>query len=186
MDTVTLQFSTTDAWQSALIRRVCHSPFSHVDLVLPDGNMLGASDSPDAPVVSGNSHGVAIRPSNYQEFATRRRMIIETAKADAITAAAVLQLGKPFDGDALYAFLGSADPLTFDRDWRDPGKWFCAELVAAAFETGGHWLPEPLVWPLTRVSPTDLLLMFLWDRGFVNRREFWQPVPGLVLDSNER
>jgi hypothetical protein len=67
-----LLFSTSTAWQSAVIRRICHSPFSHLDVVLPDGNLLGSSDSPKAPHIEGNPRGVAVRPPEYQEFGIRR------------------------------------------------------------------------------------------------------------------
>jgi hypothetical protein len=37
-----IQFSTSTAFTSGIIRRLTHSPFSHVDFVLPDG-LLGVS-----------------------------------------------------------------------------------------------------------------------------------------------
>ena len=120
---VVLQFSTTvnsiANWYSILIRRICHSPFSHVDLVLPDGGLLGASDSPNTPVLEGNPRGVAVRPPDYEEFGLRCQAIIETPAADAVIAAARSQLGKPFDGGALDAFLSAFDVGAVDN-WRDP------------------------------------------------------------------
>ena len=73
---IKLQFSRSTELVSRLIAMACRSPFSHVDIVLPDGNLLGASDSPDAPVLEGNPKGVAIRPPNYQPFAIRRQALI--------------------------------------------------------------------------------------------------------------
>ena len=74
-DRLAIQFSTSKAWQSAVIRTVTHSPFSHVSIVLPDGTLLDSSDSPDAPVISGNPRGVAIRPSDYEAFGIKRQAI---------------------------------------------------------------------------------------------------------------
>ena len=187
--TITLQFSTTQSslgnWASALIRRMTHSPFSHVDIVTPDGHLLGASDSPDAPVIEGNPRGVAIRPQHYQAFGYRRRMIIQTGKAPPIYQAAYSQIGKPFDGDALQDFISDSFPGY--RDWRDTGHWFCAELAVWAFETGGYWLPmTELPWPKNRVSPSDLFLIFLMDANWLNRETFWDRIEGLSLDSKER
>lgn len=222
MNSISLQFSTSTAWQSAIIRILCGSPFSHVDLVLPDGNLLGASDSPEAPVIEGNPHGVAIRPPAYQEWGLSCTATLLTNNADAIIAAAKTQLGKPFDNAALHSFL--VDPLLpkdrlwmkqwvgskllagfsellvdhwlppqqiksflgqseMVKDWRDESAWFCAELVGYAFEAGGYWNPRKLDWPLKRLSPTDLLLVFAMDLNFINRNRFWS---GLEQALNQR
>jgi len=187
-DLLVLQFSTSEDsisnWGSALIRRMCHSPFSHIDLVLPDGNLLGASDHPDAPVVSGNPRGVAIRPPGYQPFGTRRQMIIRTKRAEAIRSAIMSQLGAPFDSSALLDFISDAFPGL--RDWRDSGTWFCAELIIWGFETGSYWAPKSLLWPKNRVSPTDIFLIFMFDPNWLNRDEFWSVIPGLKLGNKER
>jgi hypothetical protein len=220
--TLSLQFSTSTAWQSAVIRCLTHSPFSHVDIVLEDGNLLGASDSKDAPVIKGNPRGVAIRPPNYEQFGIKAVATVTTDKADAIVQAAMGQLGKAFDNSALWGFL--VDPLLPDdrtwmnqwmgsrllggladrlvehlvspyeiksfvghpgiisswagedksaKSWRDEGQWFCAELAAWVIESGGYWDPRKLGWPLSRISPTDLLLLFAVDDNFVNRNQFW-------------
>ena len=184
-----IQFSTTedslDNWASALIRRLTHSPFSHVDLVLPDGSLLGASDQgPTSPCIEGNQRGVAIRPPDYQRFGYRRQMILETDRAGAVIEAARTQLGKPFDNAALHDFL--SDKFPDYRDWRDPAAWFCAEFLTWAEEQGGYWANPPLLWPKTRVSPTDHLLLHLTDSRWVNRDTFWNPIPGLKLGSHER
>lgn len=184
-DKVVLQFSTSTSWQSALIRRACHSCFSHVDFVLEDGNMLGASDHEHGPCIAGSPRGVAIRPPDYQEFRIRRQMVIKTVKADDIIDYAMSQLKKPFDQDALYAFASDALPWQA-RDWRDPDKWFCAELCTAAFEIGGYWHPETLRWPKDRITPADLYLLFMWDPLWVNKSTFWDPIPGLKLGRSEK
>jgi hypothetical protein len=169
-------------WASPLIRRLCHSPFSHVDFVLPDGNLLGASNQgKGSPCIEGNPSGVAVRPPDYQPFGIRRNMIIETDKAQFILAAALSQLGKPFDNGALYRFL--SEGVAHTRDWRDPDMWFCAEMPPWAFERGAYWWPEELIWPKDRFTPTDLIMLFQMDPNFVNRKTFWDKVSDMV---NER
>lgn len=170
-------------WASGLIRRSCHSPFSHVDIQLEDGNLLGASDFPTAPVIKGNPRGVAIRPPNYQRFGYRRCMILATHRADDIRAIACTQIGKKFDNGALRGFI--SDKFPGERDWRLDDCWFCGELVAFALEVGGFWT-RPLIWPRNRVSPTDLILVLLMDERFINADRFWAPVPGLKMDEGER
>ena len=170
-------------WASGLIRRSCHSPFSDVDLVMRDGNMLGASDYLSAPVVTGNSRGVAIRPPEYGPFAYRRRMKIKTPRADDVIKIASTQLGKDFDNGSLWDMV--SDRFPGQRDWRMEGKWFCAELILWAMETGGLF-GGPLRWPKNRVSPTDIIMLLLTDERWINRDEFWHPVPGLTLGPNEK
>lgn len=179
MSEIALQFSTTvNSWGnrwSWVIRHFSHSPFSHVDMEMADGNLLGSSDSPDAPVVSGNPRGVAVRPPDYENYGRRCRMVIETAAADAVREIALTQLGKPFDNSALKGFLSDAMPG--QRDWRATDKWFCSELVVWSFETAGFWGQVLPVWPKDRISPSDMLMIFLFDRRWTNRSKFWTTSP---------
>jgi len=161
---------------------MCHSPFSHLDIVLPDGHLLGASDSPKAPVIEGNPRGVAIRPFDYQSFGYRRQMVLKTERADDIRAIAKTQLGKEFDNVGLREML--SDNFPGARNWRMDDNWFCAELVAFAMEAGGLF-GGPLLWPKNRVSPSDLLMLFLLDARWINQDIFWAPVPGLKLGPSE-
>lgn len=170
-------------WGSSLIRRTNHSPFSHVDIMMRDGNLLGASDNPNAPIVSGNPRGVALRPPDYQKFRYRRRMILETDRAEDIRQIALTQLGKGFDHGALGEFI--SDKFPGHRDWRLDEHWFCAEMVLWAMETGGFWERLPLLWPKNRASPTDILLVCLMDVRWLNRIMFWDPIPGLRLAPGE-
>lgn len=198
MDTVVFQFSTTASkpffwtgWNnraSYIIRCMGHSPFSHMDLVLADGTLLGASDSPNAPVIRGNPGGVAIRPFDYQEFGLRRQMILRTDYADKITEFCLAQVGKPFDSSALWNFLSPSLPGV--RDWRDPAIWYCSEMFVCAVENSGYFFhilgKNKLPWPKDRASPTDFLMIFMLDENWVNRDTFWQQIPGLKLDKWER
>ncbi len=171
-------------WAAPIIRRMSHSPFTHCDMMLEDGNMLGASDNFDAPVIKGNPRGVAVRPPDYQPFSYRRRVILKTERADDIRNIALTQVGKDFDNSGLKDFIGSSFPGM--RDWRLDNSWWCSELVTWAMEAGGFWQPRMLMWPKNRVTPTDLLLVLLMDDRWINREAFWLPVPGLKLDQNER
>jgi hypothetical protein len=172
-------------WASSLIRRTNHSPFSHVDVQLEDGNLLGASDNASAPVVYGNPRGVAVRPPNYQRFAYRRQMKLATPLADDIRKVLLTQVGKGFDNSSLKEFISDKFPGT--RNWRLDSHWFCAELIPWAEEVCGYWFPlVQLPWPKNRFSPTDILILHLTDPRWVNRDVFWDPVPGLKLDPGER
>jgi hypothetical protein len=184
LDHTHLQFSTSLHWQSAIIRKLCHSPFSHVDLVLEDGNLLGASDYPEVPVLEGNPRGVAVRPTEYQLFGIRRMAIIKTPLADRIIELLRSQLGVPFDASALTDFM--SDEFPGSRDWRADNLWFCSELIVWAFEEAGYWGSGGLIWPKNRITPTDLLMIFMRDENFVNENTFWEPIPGVKRGARER
>jgi hypothetical protein len=197
-DCVVFQFSTSAStpffwlgWEnraSWVIRLFSHSPFSHVDIRLPDGTLLGASDQgPNSPYVKGNPCGVAIRPSDYQKFGIRRQMVIQTDKANAIIGFCTDQLGKPFDKGMAHNFLSPSVPGV--RDWRNPESWACSEMTTCATEESAYWLPilgkKQLPWPKNRVSPTDKIMIFLLDPNWINRDTFWDPIEGLKLDLGE-
>lgn len=179
---IKLQFSRSTENVSRLIAWACRSPFSHVDYVMKDGNLLGASDSPHAPYIEGNPSGVAIRPMDYQPFAIRRiaHIYVPTrveARFDELMRA---QLGEPFDNHAMHAVF-QPDNNT-DRDWRDASRWFCSEMKAFGFEESGAFDVPPLI-SKDRVTPPDLLLMI--SHLVANAETFWQPVPGLKLGPHE-
>jgi hypothetical protein len=181
MDRVVIQFSSSTAWQSWVIRKLCHSDFSHVDLVLPDGNLLGASDmGPLSPCLAGSSQGVAIRPPNYQEFYIRRNAVIATPLADRIYELARSQLGKPFDSGAMKSFFGEED-----RNWEETECWFCSELVAWCFMKAPYW-SIPIMWAKNRVTPGDFIGWFTFDPNFRNREQFLSQIPGLMLGKKEK
>jgi len=191
---VILQFSTTEHtlgnWASKAIRIACHSCFSHIDARMPAGNkwglpagsMLGASDSPKAPIIIGNSGGVAVRPENYQIFGMRRQMVLRTDKADAILSLMMDELGKPFDSTSLWDFISDAPPGV--RDWKNPLMWFCAEYKTCKLEDAGFFW-RPVMVNKNRVSPSDLLNILMMDERWVNSETFWQPVPELELSKGE-
>lgn len=144
---------------SSWICRITHSPFSHCDAELPDGNLLGASNNPEAPFIAGNPSGVAIRPPDYQHFAIRRRAVLRATDQQAQIFAAFChtQLGKPFDSGALKLTTFLSGDFT-NRNWRDPSAWFCCELIARAIEVAGL-LPWGIIGVKNRITAGDLLLI---------------------------
>jgi hypothetical protein len=169
MMNLVFQFSTSMERSSKWIRRLTHSPFSHVDLVLDNGDLLGSSDSPKSPVVQGNPRGVAVRPDNYMVFKRRARCVIQTMTAPAIRAFMIEQIGKPFDREAVRIRYFLSDRFD-DRDWDTDDAWFCSELVAKACERGGLF-PYKLVGIKNRITPSDLLLIL---NPFMDVDLFWK------------
>jgi hypothetical protein len=164
-----IQFSTSTAFSSSVIRRLTHSPFSHVDFMLPDG-LLGVSGVDESIKDIG---GVRVRPFNAWPYLTTPK-VAHLNCPDEVTKkvidAAKTQLGKPFDSSAMWGML--EDQATEKlRNWRDPAQWFCSEFVAWAMETGGLF-PYPLAVMKNRVSPADVLLLANPFMSVANIEEF--------------
>lgn len=191
MSEIIIQFSTAapvaffDRWildRSKLICRLSHSPFSHGDIVMHDGALLGSSNSPQAPCIRGNPGGVAIRPPEYEEFCIRRWARVPCSEGTklAFYAYAADQLGKPFDRGALnFKTFLSADFRS--RNWREDTAWYCHELIARACEVAGVF-PWKLIGIKNRVTSADLLLML---NPLLDVDAFWRPVPSLSLSKWE-
>lgn len=162
---------------SEWICRLTHSPFSHVDLLVKEG-LLGASNNPDAPVVTGNPSGVAIRPIEYQRFKWRRDVHMQTTEGSAnlFEQFCRAQIGKPFDVGALRPTM-FLSPDFHKRDWRQPDKWFCAEMIGRAIEVS-NLLGYPIPGIKNRITPADLVLLLAPKMNYEVAR---LPIPGLKL-----
>ena len=132
MSELLIQYSTSTAFASSIIRRLTHSRFSHVDFLLPGEGLLGVS-GPDQKI--GDFGGVLIRPNppwTYHDKPKLARIRVEAQVHDATIAFARAQIGKPFDGSALWGFLSDQAAEQPVRQWRDPATWFCSEFVRSA------------------------------------------------------
>lgn len=147
-----VRYSSSTAFMSNLIRRACHSRFSHVDIVLPGEGLLGVSGEDKNLNDPG---GVRIRPFEPWPYNIIREVTINTNKSDAIIARARTQIGKPFDNAALYAFF---DPFHGQRDWRELASWFCSEFFIWSCESEGLF-PYTLCVPMNMINPNDTMLL---------------------------
>jgi uncharacterized protein YycO len=141
---VRIRFVTEDDLVSALIRTHTWCEYSHVEFVLDDGTTLGAHFS----------GGVRIRPANYAAFTRVAEFVVPMTVEQkfAIESFAKAQVGKAYDCGAIAGVL-------LHRDWRCTDKWFCSELVAAAFEQAVPLLNVSE--EVNRIVPRDLLLSLL-------------------------
>lgn len=168
------QFSTSNAFASAVIRRLTQSEYSHVDMVLPLEGLLGVSGKWKSDV-----GGVRIRPFDAWPYLhppkIAKVICSERVRNNAIEWARS-QIGKPFDQGALYAFLRDRAGLPkLGRPWRDPDKWYCSEFCMRAVEVAGLF-PYPLITPKDTVSPNTFLVHLNPFMGRDNIMEFasWQ------------
>lgn len=117
------QFSTEATAGAAAIRYFTEGTVSHVDLVLPTGELLGAR-------LSG---GVAVRPPNYAKFTATYRLWAEVPDIDAAYAFAHAQVGKPYNWKAIVDMA-----LHRERKFSQyQSSWFCDELNYEIYAAGG-------------------------------------------------
>lgn len=152
-----IQFSTSTAFASQIIRRLTHSRWSHAGFIVGD-NELGVSGKDRHTKDPG---GVRLRKLpcwNYLHPPLTARIQCSDYVRDRTLDWAHAEIGKPFDNGALYHFLRDrAGAPAIGRDWRDPKQWFCSEFVIRACEFGGLF-GYPLILPKDVVSPNDALL----------------------------
>lgn len=147
--TIQLQFVSDGDIGSQTIAWFSQGHFSHVDAIMPDGNLLGARNDK----VGGKPSGVQIRPPRYVEFSKQVVMTIPSSQRQSDTFYDFLrkQIGKPYDTTAIWAFV-------LNRDWREDDSWICSELQSAAGEIAGI-LPKLYV-PTNKITPVACALAF--------------------------
>ena len=133
-------FCTSKLPGAVLIRTITWSDWSHVALI--DGEEAIEATWP------------AVRVAPLSEIIAKHSafVVVDIPCDDpaAVIAAARSQVGKPYDLTALFGLL-------VRRDWQEPDRWFCSELVAWAFEQGGAPLFRPEA--LYRVTPQHLWMI---------------------------
>ena len=154
-------FCTSQLPGAVMIRAVTWSDWSHVALVDGDeaieATWPAVCVTPLADVIAKHSAHVIID--------------LPCRSSVEIIAAARSQVGKGYDLTALFGLLAR-------RDWQEPDKWFCSELVAWAFSQGGSPLfrPEAMhritpqhLWMLAPVPPPPDLVFFSTTEGRLSR-----------------
>jgi len=144
---ITVQFSGTNHIASRVIQYTTNSWANHVDFVLPDGVLLGAVAVANKLNGAKTKSGVVYHdmyPLNKYERVER----YEVDAPDTVLDYAISQLGKPYD------WRGVLNIVIRNEDWFDDQRWFCSELIAAAFEHA----ESPLVRGVaSRITPAILL-----------------------------
>jgi hypothetical protein len=140
---IRLQFCTEGGAVHWGIRQFTRAWCSHVDVVMPDGSLLGAH----------NIGGVQIRPADYAKFTKVLRVDLPASDevTEAFYAFVTAQVGKPYDRTAIAAFVTR-------RDWQSDDAWFCSELVLAGL-VAAAFFKFRLSIPANFCDPADLLLL---------------------------
>jgi hypothetical protein len=135
---------------SRLIAWAGAGEFSHVDAVLPDGQLFGAR--------TDCNPGVQARPFGYAPAAIACVYDIPCSpeQREAFYKFLWSQHGKSYDRLAIVAFI-------VNRNWRSPDKWFCSELIAAALEHAG--IIAVLSGAVNKVAPSPLAVLLSSHHG---------------------
>jgi hypothetical protein len=147
---VDLHFVATHGLSSWAIARwgVAEPEFSHVDILLPDGRLLGARDD----YVGDIPPGVAIRPAKYRAWTRAKTVRFDCSPHDAYTALswAYAERGKKYDQCAIFGFL-------LGKGWHTTGHFICSALACLYLEKA-RVVAKPFVQPRT-ISPNTLYAM---------------------------
>lgn len=134
---ILLQFSSAPNVGSRLIAFATWSWASHVEFVLPDGQLLGA-----------RTHGgVQVRDPSKDRFSRVERYGVDAPET--LLNFALSQVGKPYDYQGVFNFFAR------NRNWEETDSWFCSELVAYTFKQFGVPLIRADAY---RITPRDLLM----------------------------
>jgi hypothetical protein len=138
---IKLLFSDTETLVSKLIKLVTGSKYSHVEFVsyehTPKITLIGSgfggvkSIPLDKRLEVANNLACYEMDCNYYDF-------LKIIKS---------QSGKKYDYMALLGFL-------FKRNWQDPDRWFCSELVLTCYNDITNSSELTQTWS---VSPQDLI-----------------------------
>jgi hypothetical protein len=124
------QFVLGADWSSRLIAwwGQGYGGWSHVDLLLPTGELLGARSD----LVGGKPAGVQIRPAQYAAWKRRSVLTLpcSAAQADAAEDFARTQVGCQYDKRDILGFI-------LGRELQTKGEWICSALQLDVVETAG-------------------------------------------------
>lgn len=121
------------------IKQFTGCEFTHVEMEI-ESSRGWASASPEL--------GVYIKPQSYDPTIEYKMIDVSETQAKVLRDFVYRQEGKPYDWYAIFGIL-------FYRQWDSEDRWFCSELIAAAFARAGISLVyEPTNW----ITPADLFV----------------------------
>ncbi len=144
---IAFQFVQSNDPIGRIIQIYERGPWSHVDCVLPNGDLLGARSD----AVGGKPPGVQIRPPNYEAWPARDLVQLEATdeQLNAWTAFLHSQVGQAYaTADLIMEY------LTGRGGGNVNGDWWCSKLAASSAENS-LWLPKPLGQSVNTITPRD-------------------------------
>lgn len=127
---------------SWIIRIVTWSAYSHVDLILDEERIVGAT----AP----NGVDVELIKNRLAKASKAVIMEIKDVDLDKANKFAISQIGKRYDWTNIIG-------IYLHRDWQEDDSWSCAELVAATLKVSGLQLFDNKFY--SRITPQHLFML---------------------------
>lgn len=141
MGAIRLRFYEGVGLYAWLTRMRTWGKYTHVDIVLPSGLLLGAI------IGEGVTRHTTHKAKAYITYD------IPVPEPERALAWVKRQIGKPYDLGAILGFMSR-------RNWSDDEKWFCSELAAQTLIVAG--LPPLISADPFMVSPRALLFAISW------------------------
>jgi hypothetical protein len=138
-------FADSDTVGSRLVRSITKGKWSHCGFYDPDTKTVIDSLASVGGVTEYHI-------DHLRSYFPRTEILSLRAFPHAVLASARGEIGKPYDYRALLGFL----PLTrkLSRNWQDPTRWYCSELVAACADR--HFISPLFPSSVQAISPQDL------------------------------
>ena len=114
-------------WISRVMAWLTHATYTHVALVSPDGSEVIEASGVGKPQ-GVRAMSMEVWASKHPGFVLRK---IPHGKPAEAYAAASAQIGARYDWSYLWGWL-------FRRNWQNPDKWVCHELIAWAADATGY------------------------------------------------
>lgn len=141
MKTITFQFVQGSSFVSHLIEWKGDAEDSHVNVVTPEGKLLGS-------LMDG---GVQVRPADYAKFALQIRVTIPVTgeQYDKFWRSVYSRVGEKYDKAGIIG-------IALGINLASPGKVFCSELQAKAIQDAGIiWIAKDA----SKIDPETLRLL---------------------------
>lgn len=140
---IVAQFVEGADLSSELIAWKGSGSFSHVDIVLEDGRLLGSRSD----VIGGADAGVQIRWPNYEAWKRVARISIEVTHAqyDAFYKFAYSKIGEQYNSAGIVG-------LVLGNDITNPHDLFCSQFLIESVSASGIF-SHPLAVPSNQIDP---------------------------------
>lgn len=153
MNTIKIQLSYSETIGGKIIQWFTNSQYSHVDIIFDKEDYQYIQTG---LIGSRPGRGVILHNKRYEvEDIYEIKLTEEQEKI--FWRFVLLQLGKNYDWRGIFCWFC---PSIF-RNWQNPDRWFCSELVAAGLKEAGINVPTK---HKHHVSPEDLLNFFTFKK----------------------
>jgi hypothetical protein len=131
---IKLRFTYNPTWYNRAIRAYTWYPYTHVDYCMDDGSYISAI--PGKGVIQ---HTLSAKTEQFLFIDADKPIVEHYLKQE---------IGKPYDWWGIFG-------IATHRNWQEPDKWFCSELIAYAINKS-----KPFFYiNSNKITPRDVALV---------------------------